>query len=603
MEMAADPDVPEEDAERPVRGTLRGPVRSTSIAITPDGEEVWVVDPDHNAVTVIDARADTVMGYLPTDWRPRTLAMTPDGRLAYVANVEADNVTVLDVKQRRVETTVQVGIRPFGVVVDRMGRYAYVSNSNSDDISVLRVRDHRVVDRIPVWDKPRGLALTGDGETLYVGHSITAGDTGYVSAVDVAVRRTAARIALRRDPDPLSGGYPNMLEGVVLTPSEEEIWTLAIHSNSDSRRRTTETTIQPIARVLDPRTRRERFGDRILFNARTDRPVCGPTDVAFGPDGAYAFVVHQYSNSLSIVRTEDRREVRQLYAGGCPQGVVLTRDGGKAYVMNYTSRTVSVLDVSDPLRARVLRTIRVMDDVPSGLSEEIIRGLRLWMTAGGFLSNDSWMSCNVCHADGTTDGRTWYFASRGPRQTPNLHGVRATFPVFSGERDEIQDVDSGIPKILFGMGLAPGPDHAPLGPPNAGRSRDLDALAAFVRSLNPYSLRNPYRNRDGSLTEAARRGETLFLFLGCVDCHSGIELTDNMRHDVGTLGPEDVVGERGFDTPSLRGVFDTAPYLHDGSAHTLMDVLTTRNPQGKHGRTSGLSEEDLRDLVAYLKSL
>ena len=601
IERAAIPEVSREDAA--AQEMLHGPVRSTSIAITPDGGEVWVVNPDHNAVTVIDAKADTVIGYLPTDWRPRTIAMTPDGRFAYVANVEADNVTVFRVKERRVETTVSVGIRPFGVVVDRRGEYAYVSNSNSDDVSVLRVSDHRLVDRIPVWDRPRSLALTSDGETLYVGHAITSGDTGYVSAVDLAARRVIGRIALRRDPDPQAGGYPNMLEGVALTPSEEEVWVLAIHSNSDNRRRTTETTIQPIVCVLDPETLGERFEERVLFNARTDRPVCGPTDVAFRPDGAYAFVTHQYSNSLSLLRTKDRREIRQLYLGACPQGIALTPDGGKAYVMNYTSRTVSVLDVSDPLSIRVVRTIRAIDGVPPGLSPEIVRGLQLWMTAGGFLANDSWMSCNVCHADGTTDGRTWYFGSRGPRQTPNLHGVRATFPVFSGERDEIQDIDSGIPKILFGMGLASGPDHPPMGPPNAGRSRDLDALAAFVRSLNPYSLQNPYRRPDGSLTEAAQRGQTLFLFLGCADCHGGIELTDNLRHNVGTLGPEDVARAGEFNTPSLRGAFDTAPYLHDGSARTLMDVLTTRNFHDRHGKTSGLSEEDLRDLVEYIKSL
>ena len=593
----------DEGAEAGISPWPRMPARSTAIAMTPDGAEVWVVDPDHNAVTVIDASADTVVTYLPTDWRPRTIAMTPDGRFAYVANLEADNVTVLRVRDHSVEATVQVGVRPFGVVADPEGRYVYVSNSNSDDISVLRVEDHQVVDRIPVGDKPRGLALTRDGGMLYVGHFLTAGDTGYVSAVDVAARRVAARIPIRKDPDPLSGGYPNLLEGVVLTPSEDEVWLLAIHSNSDNRQRTAETTVQPIACVLDPGTNRERFEERLLLNSLTDRPTCGPTDVAFSPKGAYAYVVHQYSNSLSIVRTADRREVRQLYVGGCPQGIALTPDGRTAYVMNYTSRTVSVLDMSDPLYARVLRTIRAVDDVPAGLSEEIIRGLRLWMTAGGFLSNDSWISCNICHGDGTIDGRTWFFPSRGPRQTPNLHGVRSTFPVFSGDRNEIQDIDPGIPKILFGMGLAADPDHPPLGPPNAGRSRDLDALAAFVRSLNPYSHRNPYRHPDGSLTEAARRGETLFLFVGCAECHRGIELTDNLCHDVGTMGPEDVAGEEGFNTPSLRGAFDTAPYLHDGSARTLMDVLTARNPEGEHGNVSGLSEGDLRDLVEYLKSL
>ena len=58
-----------------------------------------------------------------------------------------------------------------------------------------------------------------------------------------------------------------------------------------------------------------------------------------------------------------------------------------------------------------------------------------------------------------------------------------------------------------------------------------------------------------------------------------------------------------FDTPSLRGVWHTAPYLHDGSAPTLRDVVVTHNPTDRHGHTSHLSEVELQDLVAFLLSL
>src|SRR5262249_15684733 len=74
-------------------------------------------------------------------------------------------------------------------------------------------------------------------------------------------------------------------------------------------------------------------------------------------------------------------------------------------------------------------------------------------------------------------------------------------------------------------------------------------------------------------------------------------------HDVGTgddprekMGPE-------YDTPTLLGIYRNPPYLHDGRAKMLMDVLTTANPKDKHGKTSHLSKERLADLVAFLKSL
>ena len=58
-----------------------------------------------------------------------------------------------------------------------------------------------------------------------------------------------------------------------------------------------------------------------------------------------------------------------------------------------------------------------------------------------------------------------------------------------------------------------------------------------------------------------------------------------------------------FDTPSLRELWLTAPYLHDGRATTLRELLTTFNPSDRHGRTSGLSEDELTALEAFLLGL
>ena len=52
-----------------------------------------------------------------------------------------------------------------------------------------------------------------------------------------------------------------------------------------------------------------------------------------------------------------------------------------------------------------------------------------------------------------------------------------------------------------------------------------------------------------------------------------------------------------FDTPTLRGIFATAPYFHDGSAATLRDVVD-RLPAA-----APLSSDDRDALVDYLKTL
>jgi cytochrome c peroxidase len=89
----------------------------------------------------------------------------------------------------------------------------------------------------------------------------------------------------------------------------------------------------------------------------------------------------------------------------------------------------------------------------------------------------------------------------------------------------------------------------------------------------------------------------------CLDCHPPPLYTDLLQHNVGTAdAPGEYFGPS-IDTPTLRFLYDSAPYLHDGSAPTLRAVLTTANPADKHGVTSHLSERQLADLVAYLQAL
>ena len=84
-------------------------------------------------------------------------------------------------------------------------------------------------------------------------------------------------------------------------------------------------------------------------------------------------------------------------------------------------------------------------------------------------------------------------------------------------------------------------------------------------------------------------------------CHPAPLLTDQRMHRVRTRGPLDHADR--FDTPTLVELWRTAPYLHDGSAATLRDVLTTHNPDDRHGTTSHLTPEQIDDLITYLLSL
>jgi mono/diheme cytochrome c family protein len=170
--------------------------------------------------------------------------------------------------------------------------------------------------------------------------------------------------------------------------------------------------------------------------------------------------------------------------------------------------------------------------------------------------------------------------------------------------------------------------ETPLGGAKAGISPELDALAAYVTSLTQANP-SPFRNPDGTLTADAIAGEALFHGpeTRCAACHAPPRFTDSdlaplepgagsgikampggfLLHDVGTLKPGS--GKRlndtlqGLDTPTLLGLWETGPYLHDGSAATVMDVLTTANAGDRHGKTSHLTARQLDQLAAYLLQL
>jgi cytochrome c peroxidase len=90
--------------------------------------------------------------------------------------------------------------------------------------------------------------------------------------------------------------------------------------------------------------------------------------------------------------------------------------------------------------------------------------------------------------------------------------------------------------------------------------------------------------------------------VSCANCHSSKFFTNLQSYDVGTAGPTDP-STGVYDTPTLVELWRTAPYLHDGSARTIREVLTRRNANDQHGKTSQLNETQIDDLANYVLSL
>ena len=153
------------------------------------------------------------------------------------------------------------------------------------------------------------------------------------------------------------------------------------------------------------------------------------------------------------------------------------------------------------------------------------------------------------------------------------------------------------------------------------------AIATFERTLisgaSPYDR---YMQGDKSaISPAAQRGLKLFndttdLKTNCVSCHSGVNFTDNSYRSTGL---DEFYSDQGrglisgssqdfgkFRVPSLRNIFLTAPYMHDGRFTNLTPVLQHYNEGGKHNSTQdplvhqlNLTDAQLSDITEFLKSL
>ena len=129
---------------------------------------------------------------------------------------------------------------------------------------------------------------------------------------------------------------------------------------------------------------------------------------------------------------------------------------------------------------------------------------------------------------------------------------------------------------------------------------ETEAVQAYLKAVRP--LPSPYLV-NGKLSPLAARGKAPFnsARTRCAECHTGPIYTDQKRHDVGTRGELDQ--DSRFMTPKLFEMWRTAPYLHDGRATNLRQLLTVFNKGDKHGLTSGLSKADVAALEAYLLAL
>lgn len=618
---------------RPPTWRPRGSATVTRIG---DSDRVAVVSPDSSEVMI--ARGDAREGF-EVEQRIATLAgprtVSDAGEWLVVAAQEADALEFVRHDGQAGHHTLQLGYgaRPFGVVAHEGVVYAALQGPGRLAMVAFDGAKAPVLeDMIDVGFDARGVALLPDG-TIAVTRWRSPKDSGVVSIVDVAAGKVIKTWPLAFDPQQASdtevGGVPSYLSQIAVSPTAELAALPAIQINVghgtflNGKALEPDLVMRAIVGYVGLPAGEEMFDRRKQLDNR------GMSSAAvFSPRGDYLYVATRGPQTVERLDVFSGDNSGNLFTVGyAPEGLALSADGRYLYVDAYLSRELVVFDTAVfDTPGPPLAQLKIPTAEP--LAPEILRGKQLFNDSeDDRLSKDNYIACAHCHLDGESDLQVWDFTDRGEglRDTISLlgHAGSGDGPIhWSANFDEVQDFENDIRNGFGGTGLMEDADwragtHGQtLGDKKAGLSAELDALAAYVTSLNKEPP-SPFRGAMGELPPEAEAGRALFesAELGCTTCHKGQRLTDSqwkapaepLLHDVGTIGAGS--GQRlggpltGLDTPSLHGLWRTPPYLHDGSAATLDEVIGIKNPNDLHGVTSALTAGERAQLVAYLLCL
>ena len=217
---------------------------------------------------------------------------------------------------------------------------------------------------------------------------------------------------------------------------------------------------------------------------------------------------------------------------------------------------------------------------PDREEKDIHKGERYFNDASRCFQN--WQSCNGCHPGGArSDGMNWDLMNDGVGNSKNCKSLLYSHPtppsMISGIRETAEwAVRAGFRFIQF----------------FEVSEEDAVCVDAYLKSLE--AVPSPYLV-NGELSEKAKEGKKVFEKLKCGECHSGVYYTDLKMHRIG----EDIEFEKGWDTPTLREVWRTAPYLFDGRAATMEEVFSVH----KHGIEKKVSQKEIEALTEYVNSL
>jgi YVTN family beta-propeller protein len=561
--------------------------RPTALALSSDGNRLVVANRDRGSLSVIDVASRKVVGEQIIGQRLSDVAALPHGRGFLATDEGAHELVLLRFKSAEsgesskevpfeVLQRLKVSPYPVSVVVDPAQQRVAVASLWSRQLTLVELPDEagQPLRATLVLDLPfaprKTLWLSGEERLL-----VADGFAGTLGVVDPAAGKLLFErkfpghnirgLALSEDGDKVLLAH-QMLNDLANSIQNDIHWGLLMSNDLRYLR---------ISAVLDEKSELYAGGHMFPLGV-AGRGAADPAEVMVAA-GGQAVVALAGTDEVAI-GSENEYTLERAKVGRHPVAVELSLDGKTVFVANQFDDSISMVDLRE---RQTVATIQLGPMPELSLAQ---RGELLFHD--GRLSHDNWMSCQSCHTDGHTNGQMNDNLSDrsfgSSKRVLSLLGSRDTAPyAWNGSIPNLAtQVRNSIEKTMQR-------DDVTL-------DDQIDALVAYTQSL---SVPPPVQQLRGqSDATAIARGREVFVKRECANCHAGETYTSTETYDVGLL---DKLGNRKFNPPSLRGLNQRGPFMHDNRATSLEAVFSEHG----HPDASRYTVDEVRDLVEFLRSL
>ncbi len=577
---------------------------------------------------------------------PSALVVGGGGKTLYVACETDEAIRVFDTEAEKVTARIPVPKLGELALAPDQSRLFVTAGSFNGSLHEIDVKSGKIVRSLPAGHTPMAPVISADGQTLFYCNRFSRADQADVHAVDLTTGKIKGSAKAIREPVTMRlskdgstlwvvNHLPLMAAnlkhvftslGVYRSGTLEKLATLDLPAGSFAVRDSVMSAdgkyffvAHTIGRFTVPTTHLDRgwintsavsvfdvagraYVNTVLLDD-TMKGAANPWGIAVA--GADDWLCVNASGTHELIVINLKEMMKRLAAVKSPLEVVndlaflygaktrvpLEGQGARAIAVSG-GKVYSALRFADSLSL-----VELWDDGPGGAVALPLGTPKAAdpVRAGEMAFNDAsycyqqWQSCASCHPDTRSDGTNWDLMNDGignPKQSRSMLYTHKTSPVMiTGIRASAEiAVVKGFTMIQF----------------HEVTEDRVEAVNAYLKSLEPVP--SPYLTPEGKLTVSALRGKALFEGKAdCARCHTPPYYGDKKKYAFG-LG-SDSERDREFATPILIECWRTAPYMYDGRAVTMKEVVTTDNKNNKHGNTKDLTPKEVDDLVSYVNSL